>query len=134
MNYNFRERKFYALHINESVDAPGYRPSYFYLHGEAEDVNGYDICTANGEALSNCLRRGAFLCEVVCTDGSTKDAICFSYFKHGERMSGLICFLNDEESIEGVAKKESIFSDTPSMYCDEIDYLVEIGKYHLIKH
>lgn len=134
MDYNFRERKFYAVDINERVNTPGYRASYFYLHGEAEYVNGYDICTANGEALGNCLRRGAFLCEVVCNDGNAKDAICFSYFKHGERMSGLICFLDDEESIEYVAKKESIFSSTPSMYTDEEDYLRSIGKYHLIKH
>ena len=134
MDYNFRERKFYGLHISRDVDTPpGEFASYFYLHGEAEGVNGYDLCMFNEEAQILCNSEGAFLCEVVCNDGTVKDAICFCYFKHGERMTGLICFLDDEINIEYVSKKDSIFSSTPKMYFDEVEYLKSINKYHLIK-
>ena len=135
MEFTFRKRKFYGLHIDSDVDLPpGEFASYFYLHGEAEDVNGYDLCMFNQQAQSLCDCQGAFLCEVVCIEGTVKDAICFSYFKHGERMAGLICFLDDERSIEGVSKKADIFTSTPSMYFDEVEYLKSINKYHLIKH
>ena len=49
-------------------------------------------------------------------------------------MTGLICFLDDEINIEYVSKKDSIFSSTPKMYFDEVEYLKSINKYHLIKH
>lgn len=135
MAFEFRERKFYGLHISRDVDIPlGEFASFYYLHGEADYVNGYDLCTFNEEAESLCSQEGAFLCEVVCIDGTVKDAICFSYLKHGHRMSGLICFLDDEINIEYVAKKEDIFTSTPRMFFDEVEYLKSINKYHLIKH
>lgn len=127
-----REKVFYAQPIGE-YNAPECvaRPDYFYLHAKAEELNGYDICLANCEALSECTRQGAFLCMVQFEDGTQKEAICFSMFKI-HRMEGLICLLED---LEGIMSCFPYFDlkRVPSMFSDEQAYLTEIGVYPVMR-
>lgn len=128
-----RNSIFYAVPLASDIEIEGTRPSFFYLHMEAEDINGYDICNANAEALSNCLSQGAFLCKIIFTDGSVEDGICFSKWKASSRaMQGLVCLLRDEEGIKHAVHEYMDWTFTPSMYRDEEDYLISINKYHLI--
>jgi len=101
------------------------RPNFFYLHGKAEKLNGYDICDANAEALSNCLSKGAFLCMVQYTDGTQREAICFSVFGR-HHMEGLICLLDD---LEGILSCFDYFNlkGMPSIYDHEEEYLDSLG-------
>jgi hypothetical protein len=127
-----RERVFYAQPMGEYKSPKNTaRPDYFYLHGKAAELNGYDICLANCEALSECTRQGAFLCVVQFQNGTRKKAICFSVFKRN-RMEGLICLLKD---LEGVISCFSYFNlDTmPSMFSDEEEYLIRTGVYFVMR-
>lgn len=129
-----QEKIFYAepLHAydeegNLTYDLPEHvvRANYFYLHGKAEQLNGYDICNANAEALSHCLSKGAFLCIVQYADGTQREAICFSVFEH-HRMKGLICLLED---LEGILSCFNYFDlkAMPMMFEHEEEYLDSLG-------
>lgn len=127
---DWKSRIFYAV-PDHNTPVAGIRPSYFYLHREAESRNGYDICTCNSEAIVNCLREGAFLCRVIFSDYTTEDAVCFSKFVDN-RMNGLICLLSDEDGIKSAVKYYD-FTDGVSMYTDEEEYLKLLGKYKSLK-
>jgi hypothetical protein len=109
------------------------RPNFFYLHGKAEELNGYDICDANAKALSNCLSKGAFLCMVQYADGTQREAICFSVFgRDGHRMEGLICLLDD---LDGILSCFPYFNidRMPMLFDHEEQYLDSIGIYEPMK-
>ena len=38
-----------------------YSASFFYIHGDLENMNGYDICMFSPELLSNCTSIGMIL-------------------------------------------------------------------------
>jgi len=135
-----KEKIFYAepLHAfdeegNLTYDLPEHvvRANYFYLHGKAEELNGYDICSANAPALSYCLLKGAFLCMVQFLDGKQREAICFSVFEH-HRMKGLICLLED---LDGILSCFPYFNidRMPMLFDHEEKYLDSIGIYEPMK-
>lgn len=97
---------------------------YFYLHGDAEDRNGYDICQASPELISRSLREGANLCVVHFRNGNKVPAICFSKFEFNQ-MKGLICLLSDKHSIYNAVNEYFKYSDTPLMDYGEKVYLRE---------
>jgi hypothetical protein len=130
LSQNWRRNKFYAVPFDQQ-GAKGERVPYFYLHGEAEKINGYDICNANSEAIADCLRQGAFLCELIFVDGRTEDAICFSKYGYG-RMEGLIVLLSDQKHITNAVEYLE-FKSIPSMYDDEEKYLISIGLFDAMK-
>jgi len=131
-----KERIFYAdpgFSVDEN-DNPVYtcpehaaRPNYFYLHRKAEELNGYDICDANAEALSDCLRRGAVLCMVQYVDGTQREAICFSVFgRDALHVEGLICLLDDLDGILSCFRYFDL-KVMPSIYEHELECLDSIG-------
>jgi len=122
---SWRDNKIYAVPMTDNDNIQGRWLPYFYLHGEAEKMNRYDICNANIETFKNCLRQGAFLCEVHFTDGSVHDAICFSKFDVYQ-MEGLVVLLSDVEHIKNALEYLDIKS-FPSMFDDEIKHLSSIG-------
>ena len=120
---------FYAEPI-EGLELPGNRMPYFYLHGECEKRNGYDICNANIEAFRYSLREGGYLCKVQFMNGEIEDAICFSKFESNS-MNGLIVFLrNDADIIDAIRLLG--FRGIPSFNLDEEDYLKSINKWDLM--
>ena len=130
---SMRNAIFYGVPLDSDIEIEGTRPPSFYLHMEAEAVNGFDLCNANEEALSNCLSEGAFLCKIKFTDGSVEDGICFSKWKQSMRhMEGLVCLLRDDEGIRHAVHNYLEWSYIPSMYSDERDYLISINKYNLL--
>jgi hypothetical protein len=131
---DWKQRKIYAVPFDSfNMEIEGSYLPYYYLHGEAENLNGYDICNANDKAFTKALKQGAFLCMIVFTDGTEREGICFSKYNMINRMEGLVCLLEDDEHIEHAVKQYMEFKHTPSMYTDEEDYMKEIGKFNLIK-
>jgi hypothetical protein len=131
---NWYENEIYSQplygHGNKD-DVPGIYIPYFYLHGKAEELNGYDICNGNIETFQRCLHEGAFLCRLHIGD-IIYDAICFSKFDGFDRMQGLVCLLDDDEHIEHAVKDYLKFKRTPRIFPDEEDYLRKLGKFELI--
>lgn len=72
--------------------------SYFYLHGEAEIINGYDLVEGNMETLVYALSDRIFPTKLILQDGNEYDGVVISYHKMG-RMTGLICLCTDLEHI-----------------------------------
>lgn len=104
---------------------------YFYLHGDAEDRNGYDICNASPELISRSLSEGANLCVVHFRNGNKVPAICFSKFEF-HRMKGLICLLSDKDSICNIAQYFKL--GTQLMYSSEKEYLKEHGIFKFMQN
>jgi hypothetical protein len=126
-NFPGTGRIFYAEPISSirKCPEPVVRPNYFYLHKQAENINGYDICMANIEAMKYCLNKGAFLCQISFADDTIKDTICFTSFVEGRRMEGLICLLDDIEGIQSCIEYFNI-REMVYMYSDEKEYLLSI--------
>ena len=123
---------FYAVPLhNENDIVQGFYTPYFYLHGEAERINGYDICKGDSHALSHCLMQSAFLCSLQFTDHSVENAICFSKWNGRNRMEGLVCLLSDEEGIQDAVSYLG-FTHIPDMYSNEQEYLKKINKLSLL--
>jgi hypothetical protein len=133
ISQRWRRNKIFAVPINYEIDVEGERIPYFYLHGQAQDINGYDICNGNINAIINCLEQGAFLCELHFIDGRIEDAICFSKYDRGDRqMNGWILLLSDYNGIKQAIEYFE-FADTPTMYEDEKEYIKSIGVFDVIK-
>ena len=116
---------------DEEDIVPGFYTPYFYLHNEAERLNGYDICKGDSHSVRECLREGAFLCSIHFRDGSLKDAICFSKWNGINHMTGLLCLLDDEEGIIDAISYLG-FKHPPQMYSNEEQHLKHIGKLDLL--
>jgi hypothetical protein len=73
------------------------RMHYFYLDGEAEEINGYDICEGNIQALSMAMNQNVFEAVLVFWDGSKKGCKVWSYYDRDiKRMRGYVWLQNDE--------------------------------------
>jgi len=73
------------------------RMHYFYLDGEAEEINGYDICAGNIQALSMAMNQNVFEAVIVFWDGSKKGCKVWSYYDRDiKRMRGYVWLQNDE--------------------------------------
>lgn len=114
------------------ITRKGHYFPYFYLHGDAEDRNGYDICQASPELISRSLRQGANLCVVHFRNGNKVPAICFSKFVF-DQMKGLICLLSDKLSIYNAVHEYFKYSDTPLMDSFEEDYLRKHGIFKFMR-
>jgi hypothetical protein len=117
----FGKNAVYAVGNFETRRKGHYFPS-FYLHADAENRNGYDICNASTELISRSLRQGANLCVVHFRNGNKVPAICFSKFVFNQ-MKGLICLLSDKLGIYNAVHEYFKYSDTPLMDSFEEDYL-----------
>jgi hypothetical protein len=97
--------------------------SYFYLHGKAESINGFDCCEGNIEVFSNILSMSTRIVTLWMANNKTYDCLLFSTVS-SHRMSGLICLIDDLEAIESAynyySKKPSL-----SMYEHDEKYLEE---------
>lgn len=122
---------FYGARDYEDSGIPGFYTPYFYLHNEAERLNGYDICKGDPHAVRKCFREGAFLCSIQFTDMSFKDAICFSKWNGMNHMTGLICLLDDDEGIVDAISYLG-FKHPPQMSSNEEEHLKHIGKLNLL--
>lgn len=118
--------KIYAVPIDGEVEIPGKRLSYFYLHGKAEELNGYDICNGDIEAFHYALRMGGFLCEVHFTDKSVAEAVCVCKFEFS-RMTGLIVLESDVDRLGDLKEFycEGKLPYSVPFYTDEEEYLKE---------
>ena len=108
---------------NESLNEKFKFLSYFYLHGKAESINGFDCCEGNIEVFSNILSMSTRIVTLLMSDNKTYDCLLFSTV-NSNRMSGLICLIDDLESIESAY---NYYSKRPSlsMYSDDEEYLIE---------
>lgn len=88
--------------------------SYYYLHGEAESINGYDLVEGDMEAMRKALSSRIFPVNLKLQDGNTYDAIVISYYKFN-RMTGLICLCTDLEHI-----KHALFEYDNDCYKDTV--------------
>lgn len=76
---------------------PKTRMHFFYIDGEAEEINGYDICLGNVEALSIAMNQCVFEAILVFWDGSKKGCKVWSYYDTDlRRMRGYVWLQNDE--------------------------------------
>ena len=76
---------------------PKVRMHFFYIDGEAEEINGYDICLGNLEALSIAMNQCVFEAILVFWDGSKKGCKVWSYYDTDlRRMRGYVWLQNDE--------------------------------------
>lgn len=69
----------------------GFRWSYCYLHGEAEDMLGHDVFVANKPMPTE---EGAYMVEI---NGKTAIAVIA---KHYGILSGRVALLSDKEALE----------------------------------
>jgi len=74
--------------------------SQFYLHGDAQDKNHYDICLGNLECFVKILHCHIFLIELQLQDGNTYEGIVIPYIAGRRRLEGLVCLCNDTEGIK----------------------------------
>lgn len=99
-----------------------YRASFFYIHGELEGMNGYDICMFSPELLSCSTTSGITICYTHLK--SQSEPILSLLFKSydkmmGGRITGLIVKIDDYESIEECVKHHKNIN----MYSDEQEFL-----------
>lgn len=118
----------YAEPLNCCMAMPGERLPLFYLHGEAERLNGFDICNANGEAAYSAASPGWSLVgiEFMNSQDEARLGIMFSYMGSMNRMEGRICLVDDIEAIQQVLKggEYKLFG------CKNYEDLVYLGKEH----
>ena len=70
---------------------------YFYLDGQAEMLNGYDICLGNIEALSMAMNSNVFEAILIYPNGDKKGCKVWSYYDRDiKRMRGYVWLQNDE--------------------------------------
>jgi hypothetical protein len=84
------------------LELSGSRLPFFYLHGQAQDVTGYDCCNGNIEAFRYALSfNHFFLADLTFehTDIPTQRCICFTKTDVG-RIAGRIILINDKAAIE----------------------------------
>jgi len=94
---------------------------YIYLHGQAQDMNGYDGAEGNIETfraiLSNCVRTATLLQE----DGTEHDVLLIpSFFER--RVQGLICLCSSLDDIKFTIT-EYFNKVNVNMYDDEEKWL-----------
>lgn len=78
----------------EGFIARGERLSYFYLHGKAEEKNGYDCCNANITAFTYAIRNLLFFAELKYPDGGFNKCIVVPHISCGS-INGRIVLIND---------------------------------------
>lgn len=111
----------------------GQRPFYFYLHGRAEELNGFDICNFNDVAMAHSLSNFATLCYIVWYDGTVAEGcavergIILKNF-NGRRMEGFVCLLSDHIAIRYCV--DQVYGDSPvEMYSLSEKYLKDEHRY-----
>jgi hypothetical protein len=124
--------KIYAQTIEREMFDDGEKKvklPYFYLDGEAEEINGYDLCYGNIETLAMLLNQNIFEALLVFWDGSKKGCKVWSYYDLDmRRMRGYIWLKNDE-TINPFIGRASY-----SAQITEADYYIDSnGKIHF-KH
>jgi len=94
----FRDHLIYPDHFNE--DNKGYRASYFYLHGDIEQMASYDCFNVSPKLLARMLENGIQLATVI-IDGKEYRCIVFCQFVPGyNRMKGYAVKIDSLSDIE----------------------------------
>lgn len=100
----------YGVPLNEDFNK-GYYIGQFYLHGKAEDINGYDIVTMSGDCFYAAMfDNRASLVEIEIKEERYK-GLMFSFYHFG-RMEGLITLIDDLDAIKDIIKVFPINSPT----------------------
>lgn len=108
----------YPEHMR-SIDTPGYRASYFYLHGKLDELNGYDICNVNDKLLQSLLRPGIRFATCTINEIKYNCLVICSY--RMDRIEGYIVEINDFESI-----KDAMLKFKPNLCSDDsLEYIQE---------
>ena len=100
--------RIYAVSINgnsyQNME-PRETMSFYYLDGEAEAINGYDICDGNLLAFAFAQSQTTFDAVLVFPDGEEKPCKVSSFFdNHLKRMKGYV-WLADDESVQPFINK-----------------------------
>lgn len=81
---------------------------YFYLHGELEERNGFDLVSIHPESFPYLLQRGIRYCEVI-INGNEFPAVLFVSWNGTHRMCGLICDIRNKEDLTDAIEKMYLF-------------------------
>lgn len=103
-----RLAKIYAVTI-DGKSYKDYEPhetmSFYYLDGQAEDENGYDICAGNLTAFAYAQSQCVFDAVLVFPDGEERPCKVSSFFDNDlKRMKGYV-WLADDESVQPFINK-----------------------------
>lgn len=125
--------KIYAQTIDGKIyedDEPKRTMSFYYLDGQAEDINGYDICAGNLTAFSYAQSQTVFDALLVFADGKEEPCKVSSFFDTDwDHMRGYIWLYSDESVRPFINKAiENSGSLSTFYYIDD-----ETGKIHF-KH
>lgn len=97
--------------------------SYVYLHGEAEDMSGFDCCEGNMETLKNLLKSSIFSGTLLNKDNTELDVLIIPCYKE-RRTTGLVCLCTDHESIRhALFKYYDEYEVSSSMYEHVKEYI-----------
>ena len=74
--------------------------SYYYLHGQADNMNGYDLCSGDIRVHSKCMVEGIHFVDIKGIEGLPEyaGALLFTHFNHN-RMEGLITLISNKDDI-----------------------------------
>ena len=98
----FKENIVYTNQNNRQC-LKGNRVEYCYIHGELEDIVGYDCYNASINFILECLKRLVFLCTVI-FKGKKYKCIVLNSFKE-ERMRNYVVLLDDIKGIKDAIKE-----------------------------
>ena len=121
-------KKVYGFNQDQSLPTKGIYMPWFYLHGEADCRNDYDLCGGNTETLVRLLIISPFPVGLYLQDGSVFNGIVLPWVDSiAYRVSGLVCILSDVESIKHALYEYSDyinkFPKGLQMYDDDIDFI-----------
>lgn len=73
----------------------------FYLHGQCQDLNGYDIFDGNIDCFKQSLKNHLFLAKARFTNGDKREVLVMPTIQDN-RIVGLVCLLTDIQMIKDV--------------------------------
>lgn len=103
-----------------------YSIAFTYLHHKAEELNGYDICHCNPEALEMATHIGMFLCKLKIKK-KTYQGIVILCHRRSDGLEGLVCLVDDIEGILNAFEYLKL-KHKPSMYDHDEKSLIKSNK------
>jgi len=102
------KRIVYAVGSERESGDEGIFANYFYLHGEAETQNGFDLCTMNGRMMASCMTSGIYRACLINEDKSESECLVFSMYHHNS-MRGYVVLLDDMQGLEDALRIHNVF-------------------------
>lgn len=116
--------KLIGLNLCDNRKLRGYIEfSYFYLHCKANDINYYDCCVANLDALWYALRGTSFVADITLTDGNTYKVLVLCKIRMSA-MEGLVVLIDDIDGLINAFKYLDI-KHRVSMFNHHEKYIME---------